>query len=44
MSIRKYKDRHWALYDEDGILIVVCVYKKGAEEVKRRLSHLKPVA
>lgn len=41
MSVRKYKARYWALYDEQEILIAVCVYKKGAEEVKRRLSLLQ---
>ena len=39
MKIERYgKTRFWALYDEDGALIAVTVYKKGAEEVKRRLT------
>ena len=33
-------DRHFALY-ENGNLICVTVYKKGAAEVKRRLEELK---
>ena len=39
MSIERYKERFWALRDHDGTLIVVTVYKKGAEEVRRRLSE-----
>lgn len=39
MSISKYKRRFWALYDTDGSLICVLVYRKGAEEVKRRLTQ-----
>ena len=36
MSIRKY-GRYWAVYD--GVtLVCVCLYKKGAVEVVRRLS------
>ncbi len=42
MIIERYKDRYWALREPDGTLIVVTVYKKGAEEVKRRLSALLP--
>ncbi len=30
--------RTWALYDADGELVAVTLYKKGAEEVKRRLT------
>jgi hypothetical protein len=37
MAIRKY-GRYWALYARDGALICVCVYKKGAQEVRRRLQ------
>jgi hypothetical protein len=37
MSLRRYK-RYWAVYDEDGTLVCVTVYKKGAEEVIRRLT------
>jgi hypothetical protein len=32
---------HWAVYDAAGCLVCVCVYRKGAREVVRRLidSH-----
>ena len=32
MQIRKY-GRYWAVYDADGTLVYVCLYKKGALEV-----------
>jgi hypothetical protein len=38
MSIQKY-GRYWAIYDLDGTLICVTVYKKGAREVVRRLTQ-----
>jgi hypothetical protein len=38
MTIRKY-GRFWAVYAGDGALICVCVYKKGALEVLRRLQN-----
>ncbi len=38
MYIQKYGDRYWAVYDEEGNLVCVTVYKKGALEVLRRLS------
>ncbi len=39
MRIEKRKDgRSWAVYDEAGELVCVCLYKKGAQEVVRRLS------
>jgi len=38
MAIRKY-GRYWAVLDSDGTLICLCVYKKGALEVVRRLAH-----
>ena len=38
MSIEKYGSRFWAVYDSERVLICVTVYKKGAEEVLRRLS------
>lgn len=37
MRIEKY-GRFWAVIDETGVLVCVCVYKKGAREVVRRLS------
>jgi hypothetical protein len=39
MSIRKY-ERCWALYDDAGELVCICLYKKGAAEVLRRLQQL----
>lgn len=42
MTIEKYgKTRFWAVYDEAGKLICLCVYKKGGNEVKARLSKLQ---
>lgn len=39
MRIERYKQgRHWAVYDDAEKLVVVTVYKRGAEEVKRRLT------
>ena len=39
MRIARYgKSRHWAVYDDKGTLICICLYKKGAEEVVRRLT------
>jgi hypothetical protein len=40
MTIRKYGGRYWALYDDAGELVCVCLYKKGAAEVLRRLQQL----
>jgi hypothetical protein len=37
MVIKKY-GRFWAVYDADGTLVCLCVYRKGAEEVVRRLQ------
>jgi len=42
MKIKKYGTRHWAVYDYDGNLICVTVYKKGAKEVLRRLEAKVP--
>ena len=39
MTIGKYGDRYFALYDGDE-LVCVTVYKKGAHEVKRRIEKL----
>lgn len=36
MSITRY-GRFWAVYDGE-FLVCVCVYKRGAEEVVRRLQ------
>ncbi len=37
LSIERYGDRFYALYDGED-LVCVTVYKKGALEVKRRLE------
>ena len=37
MRIEKH-GRHWAVYAEDGKLVCVAVYKKGAQELMRRLD------
>lgn len=39
MTITKYGRRFWAVYDSEGSLICVCLYKKGAREVVRRLTE-----
>ena len=39
LTIHKY-GRYWAVYDADETLVVIAVYKKGAEEVVRRLTEL----
>ena len=39
MSIRKYGGRYWAVYD-GPTLVCVCLYKKGATEVLRRLQQV----
>jgi hypothetical protein len=39
MRIERYGNtRHWAVRDRDGSLICLCVYKRGAMEVLRRLQ------
>jgi hypothetical protein len=39
MRIEKYgKTRYWAVIDIDGTLVGLCVYRKGAQEVLRRLQ------
>lgn len=38
MEVKKYGFRNWALYDDNGELICVTVYKRGALEVARRLG------
>ncbi len=37
-TIKKYGRRAWAVYDHAGKLIVVTMYKKGAEEVVKLLK------
>ena len=33
--------RYWAVYDLNGKLVCLAVYRKGAEEVRRRLLLLE---
>jgi hypothetical protein len=43
LRIERYKHtRHWALYD-GAELVVVTVYRRGAQEVRRRLEA-RPLA
>ena len=44
MSIQKYGSRNWAVYDETGALVCVCLYKRGAAEVVRRLAGVATIA
>jgi hypothetical protein len=37
MTITRY-GRYWAVYDTAGALVCICLYKKGAHEVVRRLT------
>ena len=40
VSISRYKhSRYWALHDAANVLVCLCVYKKGAMEVQRRLEQ-----
>ncbi len=39
MTIERYGDRYWAVYDSEKNLICVTVYKKGAKEVIKRLQN-----
>lgn len=43
MKIEKYR-RNFALYDDNKSLIAVCVYKKGAKQVKETIEHYKTLA
>ena len=43
MTILRYGSRYWAVYDQTGELVCVCVYRKGAREVVRRLSQMTGV-
>jgi hypothetical protein len=42
MTIQKYGKHgcYWELYDDAGELVCICLYKKGAAEVQRRLQQL----
>jgi hypothetical protein len=37
-TVKKYGIRYYAVYDPQGALVCVTLYKKGAVEVVRRLS------
>jgi hypothetical protein len=37
MKIKKY-GRYFAVFDAQGALVCLCVYRKGAREVVRRLE------
>jgi hypothetical protein len=41
MTITRY-GRYWAVYDAHGTLVCICLYKKGALEVVRRLTSREP--
>lgn len=42
MTVEKYPNsRFWAVYDQAGGLICVAVYKRGANEVARRIEKLQ---
>ena len=39
MRIERYrKTRYWAVIDANGTLVCLCVYRKGAQEVVKRLQ------
>ena len=39
MRVERYgKSRYWAVRDAQGMLVCVCLYKRGALEVMRRLQ------
>jgi hypothetical protein len=41
VHIEKYgKTRYWAVIDAAGTLVCLCVYRRGAAEVVRRLQAL----
>jgi hypothetical protein len=41
LRIERYgKTRYWAIRDTAGTLVCVCVYKRGAAEVVKRLQTL----
>lgn len=39
VTMNRYGLRNWAVYDGNGEMVRVTVYKKGAAEVVRRLSQ-----
>ncbi len=42
MNISRHGQRFWAVRDGNDRLVCVTVYKKGAQEVVRRLSSVLP--
>jgi len=41
VRVERWKDgRAWAVYDEWGELVCVALYRRGADEVARRLTAL----
>ena len=41
MRIERYGNtRYWAMIDNAGTLVCLCVYRKGAREVVRRLQQV----
>ena len=43
MRIERYGNtRYWAVREKNGSLICLCVYRKGAQEVVRRLRRQEP--
>ncbi len=45
LSVARYKaGPFWAVWDECGRLVCVCVYKKGAHAVAERLARLATLA
>ena len=45
MRVTRYKKgRYWAVLDPEGRLVCICVYRKGAREVVRRLTEPEAVA
>ncbi len=43
VTIRRY-GRHWAVFDDNGGIVCVTVYKRGAQAVVDRLAHVNPAA
>ena len=42
MRVERYQNtRFWAVRDAEGTLVCLCVYKRGALEVLRRLQAVK---
>lgn len=43
LTVEKHRrSRFWAVRDQDGELVVVAAYRRGAENVARLLSPKKP--